>query len=75
MSVMNKEDTMLTKNMGTVDRTVRVVLGLILLVVGFAALSGVLGTIVGILGGILVVTAVLGWCPLYMPFGISTKQS
>ncbi|HEY66315.1 MAG TPA: DUF2892 domain-containing protein [Caldilineae bacterium] len=66
---------MFTPNESSWDRIIRIVLGLILLYVGFGPpLSGALGIIVGIIGIILVVTGAIGWCPLYQLLNFKTKQ-
>ncbi len=61
------------KNMGNVDRIVRLLLaisvgGLILANV----ISGTAALILGALAIIFLVTSVLGFCPLYLPFKLST---
>ncbi|WP_457592888.1 YgaP family membrane protein [Hydrogenimonas sp.] len=53
--------------MGEQDRLSRIVAGIILL--GFA---GITGNVVGWLGIIPLVTGIIGWCPIYGPFGINT---
>ncbi len=62
------------KNMGIVDRVLRVVLAV---VVGALILSGQIGGWVAVLLGILAVvflaTSAVGTCPLYMPFHASTR--
>lgn len=60
-------------NVGGIDRILRIVVGLVLVVVGFFVLSGTLGTVVGIVGLIPLATGAIGWCPLYLPFNISTR--
>ena len=55
-------------NMGTVDRSLRVVLGLVL--VGLAA-TGTVGWW-GWLGVVPLATALVGWCPAYTLLGVST---
>ena len=65
------------QNVGSTDRLIRIVLGLILAAVGFFNLFGVggtLGIILGIIGLVLLVTGALSWCPLYIPFKISTRK-
>ena len=37
-------------------------------------LSPVAAIVLGILAVVFVVTGVVGFCPLYLPFGISTKR-
>jgi len=60
--------SLLTRNVGTVDRAVRVVLG-----VGLLALT-VAGphTLWGLLGIVPLATAALGSCPLYTLLGLRT---
>ncbi|MCG3209435.1 MAG: hypothetical protein FOGNACKC_03060 [Anaerolineae bacterium] len=66
---------MFAANEGTIDRVVRIIVGLVLVGLGFFSISGAVGVIVGILGLILLVTGAIGWCPLYMPFKINTRKS
>ena len=55
-----------------IDRVLRVVLGVALLIIGFAVIGGTAGTIVGIVGLVPLLTGLAGWCPLYSVFGIRT---
>ena len=55
-------------NVGSVDRWVRVVLGLAIVAAGFYFKSWF-----GFIGLVPLVTALVGWCPAYLPFGISTR--
>ena len=61
------------KNMGTIDRIIRVLVALVLLVL-FAAnvISGTAAFVLLALSGILILTSFVSFCPLYLPFGIST---
>ena len=54
-------------NMGVVDRIVRGVAGMALIV--WALTGGPVWAWIGILP---LATAAIGWCPGYVPFGIST---
>ena len=63
----------MNKNEGTIDRVLRVILGIVLLYVGFFVMSGTWGTLVGLVGFIPLLTGALGWCPLYGVFGLNTK--
>ena len=65
----------MTKNEGTIDRTIRIIAGAALLYFGFFQMAGVWGTIVGVIGIVLLGTGAIGWCPAYLPCGISTKKS
>lgn len=62
-------------NMGTVDRIVRVVVGVVLAAAGFFGTMGVWSIVLYVLAVIMFVTAAVGFCPLYLPFGISTKKA
>ena len=61
------------KNMGVIDRGIRV-----LLAVAFGVLyslnliTGLAALILGGFAMIFIITSILGYCPLYAPFGIST---
>jgi hypothetical protein len=60
-------------NMGKIDRIIRAVVGIALIVVGVVLGDWVL--ILGVvLGAILLITSVIGFCPLYVPFKISTVK-
>ena len=63
------------KNMGTIDKRVRVVLALVAVVLFFThVVSGVLGIVLLVLAGIFVLTSLISFCPLYWPFGINTSK-
>lgn len=55
------------KNIGTVDKTIRIVIGLAIIAYGVVE-SNFLGAI----GLIPLGTALIGWCPLYCPLKINT---
>jgi hypothetical protein len=54
-------------NVGSIDRIIRVVLGLAIIGAGIAT-----GSWWGLLGVVPLATAAVRWCPAYMPFGISS---
>ena len=57
------------------DRIVRVVVGILLLYLGLGgAVTGTLGIVLDILGAILLLTGLVGFCPLYKLFKFSTKK-
>ncbi len=61
------------KNMGAVDRSIRTLLAIIVVVLYFTGyISGVAAIILGIIAVIFLVTSFVGFCPLYTLFGIST---
>lgn len=57
-------------NMGSIDRVLRFIIGAAALLVGYMYSS-----YWGMLGLIPLVTAFIGWCPLYVPFNLSTKKT
>ncbi len=62
------------KNMGRLDRTIRLLAALILLVLVIAgAVKGTLAIVLVILAAIFVLTTLLGFCPLYVPIKASTR--
>jgi hypothetical protein len=63
------------KNIGTLDRIVRIVLALILFAAyGMGYVRGILGYIVLIIGLILILTGVFGSCLIYSLLGMSTAK-
>jgi hypothetical protein len=61
------------KNMGTIDRVVRlVVAALVGILFATNVISGVLAIILLSLSGVFVVTSIIGFCPLYALVGIKT---
>ncbi len=63
------------QNMGVIDRIIRVLLAIAVAVLYFTHLiSGVAAIILGVIAVVFILTGVIGICPLYMPFGISTKK-
>lgn len=65
----------MNKNMGTADKVVRIFVAIVILGLYFAHLiSGTAAIILLILAGIFILTSFIGVCPLYLPFGISTRK-
>ena len=66
----------MTTNVGTADRAIRVVLAVVAAIVGFAVGAGsVLGIILLVIAAVLLVTATVGFCPLYRVFKLSTAKA
>jgi len=55
------------KNVGSFDRVLRWVIGLVIIALGILFQSWW-----GLLGILLLLTGSIGWCPVYLPFGLST---
>lgn len=58
------------KNMGKTDRWIRVILGLAIIAAGIYFKSWW-----GLIGIIPLATSLISTCPLYLPFGISTRRA
>lgn len=62
-------------NMGTVDKSIRLVLAAIAIALYYTgAVSGNTAIILLLLAIVFAMTSVLNFCPLYLPFGISTRK-
>ncbi|MGV1037500.1 MAG: YgaP family membrane protein [Candidatus Nanopelagicales bacterium] len=60
-------------NEGTADRVARSIAGVVAVVVALlVGIGSVLGIVLGIVGVVLLVTAAVGFCPIYRVFGLST---
>ena len=63
------------KNMGTVDRSIRVLLAFIVGVLYLTdQISGTAAIILGLFAVIFLITSFMSFCPLYLPFKISTRK-
>lgn len=63
------------KNVGNIDRIVRIIIAVIIAALYFAGIiQGTLAIILLIVGAILILTSFISTCPLYMPFGINTRK-
>ncbi|MEQ8350339.1 MAG: DUF2892 domain-containing protein [Leptospiraceae bacterium] len=61
-------------NMGVIDRVLRVVVALAIGVLYWqGVITGTLGIVLLVLGGVFVLTSLVGFCPLYLPLKLSTK--
>jgi hypothetical protein len=61
------------KNMGTADRIIRIILAVIFAALYFTnTISGTLGLVLVILGGVFVLTSFISFCPLYTIVGLKT---
>ena len=61
------------KNMGTVDKVIRILVALVLAGLYLAnVVTGTLGIILLVVAVVFVLTSFISFCPLYVPFGINT---
>jgi len=62
-------------NEGSIDRVVRLVLGMALLALALFVLSGVAAVVVGVVAFIPLLTGAVGYCPLYAVARIRTNAA
>ena len=63
------------QNLSNTDRIVRAVLAALFAYLYFSGIvTGTLGIVLVVLGAVFLLTAVLAFCPLYLPFNFSTKK-
>jgi O-antigen/teichoic acid export membrane protein len=63
------------KNMGSLDRIIRLSIVALIAILYFTnVISGTWAIVLGVVAVVFLLTSLVGVCPLYMPFGISTKK-
>ena len=63
------------KNMGSTDKIIRIALAVLIAVLYFTnTISGTLALILGAFAIIFLITSFISFCPLYTPFGFSTRK-
>jgi len=61
------QENIMQKNLGVSDRFIRIILGLVIIAIGVLYQS-----YWGVIGAIPLLTSLMGWCPAYQIFGLST---
>ncbi|MFQ5921400.1 MAG: DUF2892 domain-containing protein [Anaerolineales bacterium] len=65
---------MLARNMGTADRLIRFTFAVAVVALYLTGnITSTAAVILGILAAIFLVTSIVGFCPLYAPFKLSTR--
>jgi hypothetical protein len=67
---MGTTPTTMPTNVGGMERLLRIIAGIAILVVGPAMIG-----MWALIGVIPILTGSLGWCPMYLPFGINTNSN
>ncbi len=63
------------KNMGLIDRIVRILAAVVVVVLYFTnQISGTAAIILLAIAGVFILTSLISVCPLYLPLGISTLK-
>ncbi len=69
----------LGRNVGSIDRAIRAVIGIAALVLAFTSLGvmqgHMLGIVAAVVGIVMLATAAMSMCPLYLPLKLSTCNS
>ena len=62
-------------NMGNADKIIRILLAAVFAVLYFTnVITGTVGIVLLVFGAVFVLTSAISFCPLYAPFGISTRK-
>jgi hypothetical protein len=63
------------KNMGSTDKVVRILVAVIIAGLYYTDyISGTVAIVLLIIAGVFIITSFISTCPLYLPFGISTRK-
>jgi len=66
----------MTKNMGAIDRLIRIILAIIIVVLLLnGSVAGTFALVLGVFAIAFLGTSAIGWCPLYRPMNINTKKT
>jgi hypothetical protein len=75
MGCDDREGQNVTKNMGLVDRVIRILAAVLVSVLYLThVISGPLAIVLGVIAAVFVVTGFVGVCPAYLPFRLSTLK-
>jgi hypothetical protein len=62
-------------NIGSVDKAIRILAAAVIAILYFTGtISGTVAAVGLVIAGIFIVTSFVGFCPIYYPFGISTRK-
>lgn len=63
------------KNVGNIDKVIRLLVAALVIILYFMhAVSGTTALVLLAVAGIMILTSFISFCPLYLPFGISTRK-
>ena len=61
------------KNMGYTDKKIRIIIAIAIAILYFSGvITGITGLVLLVFALVFALTSMLSFCPLYVPFGIST---
>lgn len=68
--------TIMKKNMGSTDKTIRIVIALIIAGLYFGnVVTGTLGIVLLIFAAVFLLTSIISFCPLYSIIGVNTCKT
>jgi hypothetical protein len=71
-----KKQEKMKANMGSTDKIIRIIVAIVLAGLYFTGqVTGTLGIVLLVLAAVFVLTSLVSFCPLYLPFGISTCKT
>jgi len=63
------------KNMGSTDKIIRILIAIVIGILYYTkTIDGTVALVLGALAIIFVLTSFISFCPLYLPFGLSTRK-
>lgn len=63
------------KNMGTIDKAIRILIAVAIAVLFYTeVITGVVEIVLLVLAAVFVLTNLISFCPLYLPFGLNTSK-
>ncbi len=62
-------------NVGGTDRIIRLIVAAVCIVLALTVAKGALAIVLWVVAAIMALTAVVRFCPLYAPFGMSTCKT
>jgi hypothetical protein len=63
------------KNMGTIDRVIRIIIAVVIAAIYFSGyISGTVAIVLGVIAVIFLLTSLAGFCPIYTVTGLSTRK-
>jgi hypothetical protein len=72
----HSSNIVMKKNMHNIDRVLRVTFAAVVaILIATQVLTGLFAVVLGVLGGVFLATSLVGFCPLYALFGISTCKT
>jgi hypothetical protein len=64
----------MVKNVGTVDKAVRIILGLVLVILPFVGVPSPWGWVAAAAGVIFIATGLINFCPIWLALGVNTGK-